>query len=185
MESDTRFPPRLLTVEQYAQLPEEQTMLTELIEGEIVRISNGEFWHETVKSNAAEILIMYTFQNPIGRVFCGSMYKLGPQSGPIPDVSLLLQKRLARQDRAGFLEGAPDLAFEVVCSESAALLEHKINLFLENGCQVFWVAYPQERTLLVRRPFGDSKYLREGEYLEEPNLLPGFRVLVDRFFDGI
>jgi hypothetical protein len=44
----------LLTVEQYAQLPEEQTMLTELVEGEVVRMGHAGFPHEAVKANAAD-----------------------------------------------------------------------------------------------------------------------------------
>ena len=81
------------------------------------------------------ILIAYVLQNPIGKVFSESMFKLGPREGRIPDVLLLLNERLAAQDRAGFLTGAPELAFEVVSSESAAFLERKISLFLVNGCR--------------------------------------------------
>jgi hypothetical protein len=50
--------------------------------------------------------------------------------------------------------------------------------------QPFWVAYPPERTLWIHRK-DKHLQLREGQYVEEPDLLPGFRVLVDRFFDGI
>lgn len=175
----------LLTVEQYAQLPEEETMRTELVEGEIVRMGDAKFLHEVIKANATKILIGYVLQNPIGKVFSESMFKLGPREGRIPDVSLLSNERLAAQDRDGFLTGASDLAFEVVSSESAAFLERKINLFLANGCRTFWVVYPSERSITIRRATGEPQYLREGQYLEEPGLLPGFRVLVDRFFDGI
>jgi Uma2 family endonuclease len=175
----------LLTVEEYAQLPEEETMRTELVEGEIVRMGDAKLIHELVKSNAAELLIEYILQNRIGRVFSESMFKLGPREGRIPDVTLLLKDRLAQQNRDGFLEGAPDLALEVVSSESAAFLERKVNLFLARGCRSFWVAYPAERTFWIHRAAGVHIQLREGQYVEEPDLLPGFRALVDRFFDGI
>src|SRR5215813_7926818 len=175
----------LLTVEQYAQLPEEETMRTELIEGEIVPMGDAKLLHELVKTNCAEILMEYVFRNPIAKVFFESIYKLGPRTGRIPDVSLLLKSRLAHLDKSGFLEGGPDLAFEVVSSESAAFLERKINQLLSNGCRVFWVAYPEERTILVRRAQGSPQYLKEGDYLEEPELLPGFRVPVSRLFEGI
>src|SRR5215472_11661026 len=134
----------LLTVEEYAQLPEEETMRTELVEGEIVRMGDARFIHERIKANANKLLIAYILQNPVGEVFSESMYKLGMREGRIPDVSLLLTERLASQDRAGFLQGAPDLAVEIVSSESALFLERKINLFLANGCRAFWVAYPSE-----------------------------------------
>jgi len=175
----------LLTVEQYAELPEEETLRTELVEGEIVRTGDAKFRHERVKVNASEILIRYIFANSIGKVFSESMYKLGSREGRIPDVSLLSNERLAAQPPDGFLTGAPELVFEVVSSETAEFLERKINLYLAMGSRVVWIAYPMERALRVCRAVGRPEYLREGQYLEEPELLPGFRVLVDRFFDGI
>jgi Uma2 family endonuclease len=174
----------LLTVEEYAQLPEEETMRTELVEGEIVRMSDAKLIHELVKSNGIEILADYIRLNPAWKLFSESMYKLGTREGRIPDVSLLARDRLARLDKAGFLEGAPDLAFEVVSSESAEFLERKIDLYLATGSRVVWVAYPLQRTMWSHR-VEKSRHLHEGQYVEEPDLLPGFRVLVDRFFDGI
>ena len=173
----------LLTVEQYAQLPEEETMRTELVEGEIVPMGDAKKVHELVKSNANQLLVQYTLQNPIGRVLSESMYKLGKREGRIPDVSFLLHETLARQN-GEFLEGAPDLAFEVVSSESAAFMERKVNLFLAKGCRAVWIAYPLERTFWTHRATSHIQ-LREGQLVEEPDLLPGFRVLVERFFDGI
>jgi Uma2 family endonuclease len=173
----------LLTVEQYAQLPEEETMRTELVEGEIVPMGDAKKVHELVKSNAIELLMQYIFQNRIGRLFSESMYKLGKREGRIPDVSFLLHETLGRQN-GEFLEGAPDLAFEVVSSESAAFMERKVNLFLAKGCRAVWIAYPIERTFWIHRAAG-SIHLREGQFVEEPDLLPGFRVAVERFFDGI
>jgi Uma2 family endonuclease len=175
----------LLTVEEYAQLPEEETQRTELVEGGIVPIGDARFMHELVKANANKLLIAYILQNPIGAVLIESMYKLGPREGRIADVTFLSKERLALQDRSGFLEGAPDLAFEVVSSESAIFLERKVNLFLAKGCRAFWVAYPPERTLWIHRASGEHLHLREGQYVEEPDLLPGFRTLVDRLFEGI
>jgi Uma2 family endonuclease len=175
----------LLTVEQFAQLPQEESMRCELVQGEIVRMGNSGFLHERIKSNANQLLTEYVLQNPIGRVFSETMYKLGPRDSPIPDVSFLLNERIPPKATNAVPEGAPDLAFEVVSSESAAFLERRINLYLATGCRVVCIAYPLERTLWTYHANGEYRRLREGQYLEAPDLLPGFRVLVDRFFDGI
>lgn len=175
----------LLTVEQFAQLPQEETQRYELVQGEIVRMGNAGFLHERVKSNANRILMRYILGNPIGDVFSETMYKLGERDSRIPDVSLLLTERIPRKATSEVLKGAPDLAFEVVSSEPAEFMERKINLYLATGCKVVWVAYPLERTLWVHRSSGESRRMREGQSLEEPNLLPGFSVLVDEFFQGI
>jgi Uma2 family endonuclease len=175
----------LLTVEQFAQLPEEETLRCELVQGEIVRMGNAGYLHERVKSNANAILFRYIFENPVGTVFSETMYKLGERDGRIPDVSLLLKHRLPPKDVNKALQGAPELAFEVVSSESAASMERKINLYLATGSRTVWIAYPLDRTLWVHRSTGEHLQLREGQYLEEPDLLPGFRVPVAQFFDGI
>jgi Uma2 family endonuclease len=174
----------LLTVEQFAQLPEEEVLRCELVQGEIVRVSNSVLRHERVKGNANKILIRYILENPIGEVFSETMFKLGVGEARIPDVSLMLNGR-PQEDLSKPPDGAPELAFEVVSSETAAFMERKINLYLGTGCRAVWVAYPLERTLWAHRPNGESRHLREGQYLEEPDLLPGFRVLVDEFFRGI
>ncbi len=84
-----------------------------------------------------------------------------------------------------FSDDAPELAFEAISSESAAFLVRKINVYLAAGFRAIWIAYPPERTLVTMHPNGKGHHLHEGQYVEEPDLLPGFRVLVDRFFDGI
>jgi len=175
----------LLTVEQYSQLPEQETLRTELVEGEIVRMGNAGFLHERIKMNCLKLLMRYVFENPIGEVFSETMFKLGARDSRIPDVSFLLNHRVPAKAPAGPLTGSPDLAFEVVSSESAEFMERKINLYLATGSSVVWVAYPLEPTLWIHRASGEHLQLRKGQYVEEPGLLPGFRALVDRFFDGI
>jgi Uma2 family endonuclease len=59
----------LLTVEQFAQLPEEESMRCELIQGEIVCMGGAGFLHERVKANAIKVLMQYLFENPIGMLF--------------------------------------------------------------------------------------------------------------------
>jgi len=177
--------PALLTVEQFAQLPEEESLRCELAEGEIVCMGDAGFLHERAKANAIKVLSRYLFENPIGMVFSETMYKLGEREGRIPDVSFLLNERIPAKAANKPPEGAPDLAFEVVSSETAAFMERKINLYLATGCRLVCVAYPLERTLWTYHANGEYRRLREGQYLEVPDLLPGFRALVDRFFDGI
>src|SRR6266478_5098138 len=123
----------LLTVEQFAQLPEEETQRTELVQGEIVRMGNAALLHEIVKSNAIGILFRYVMENSIYKLFSESMHRVGVGDGLIPDVSLLLKERLRLADRTKTIERAPELAVEVVSSETAAFMERKINLFLATG----------------------------------------------------
>jgi len=174
----------LLTVEQFSELPPDDAQRHELVQGEVVCMGTAGFLHERIKANCVRLLMRYVFDHPIGDVFSGTMYKLAAREGRVPDVSLLLNERIPAKATNRPLEGAPDLAFEVVSSESAAFMERKINLCLSTGGRAVWVAYPEERTLWIHRS-NQRLHLHEGDYLEEPDLLPGFRVLVGRFFDGI
>jgi Uma2 family endonuclease len=174
-----------LTVEQFLQLPEEQTFRCELVEGEIIPMSQAGRGHELVKSNFIDHLGAYNRQHRIGRVFSETMYKLRPSEARTPDVSFLLAHRLAPGDMDKPFEGSPDLAVEVVSSETADFLDRKITLYLETGSKAVWVAYPKRRTLWTYHADGISRLLKEDQHLEEPELLPGFRVLVADFFDGI
>jgi Uma2 family endonuclease len=174
-----------LTVEQFLELPEEQTWRCELVEGEIVPMSNAGSGHELVKSNFIDHLGAYNRQHRIGKVFSETMYKIRSSEGRTPDVSFLLAPRLTPRDLDTLFEGSPDLAVEVVSSETAAFLERKITLYLETGSKAVWVAYPKHRTVWTYHADGISRLLKENQHLEEPELLPGFRVLVSDFFEGI
>jgi Uma2 family endonuclease len=173
-----------LTVEQFLQLPEEQTLRCELVEGEIIGMSHAGSGHELVKSNIIDYLCAYNRQHRIGRVFSETMYKIRSSEARTPDVSFLLASRLPPRDLDKPFEGSPDLAIEVVSSETAEFLERKITRYLETGSRAVWVAYPKHRTLWVHHADG-SRVLKEDQHLEEADLLPGFRVLVADLFEGI
>ena len=173
-----------LTVEQFLQLPEEQTFRCELVEGEIVPMGNANRQHEWVKANVNRHLVVYSVQHCIGQVLSETMYRIKASEGRQPDVSFQLARTLTG-DPDKLFDGSPDLAVEVVSSETADFLERKIALYLETGSRAVWVAYPKRRTLWTYHADGISRLLKEDQYLEEPDLLPGFRVLVSNFFEGI
>ena len=112
------------------------------------------------------------------------MFVLQPHEAYIPGVSLVLSDRLRGRNPDKPFEGAPDLAIEVVSSETAAQLERKIRGYLRAGCKAVWVAYPEQRTVHVHSPDGSSRLLEESDTLELTTLLPGFQEPVSRFFEG-
>ena len=174
-----------LTVDQFAQLPEKDTQRCELVHGEVVPMGTAFAIHEVVKACFIEELVAYNLQKRIGKVFSETTFALKPSEARMPDVSLLLSSRLPVPVPNALLRGAPDLAVEVVSSETAAELEGKVALYLETGSRAVWVAYPQHHTIWRHAADGTAQHLKEGDFLEEPDLLPGFRVPVGRFFEGI
>ena len=173
-----------LTVEAFLELPEAEGQKIELIEGEVVAMARGGGVHEIVKSNFIQILSVWRVSNPISRVFSETAFQLDEHNTPIPDVSLLRQERLGPAGR-GLLRGAPDVAIEVVSSETAAELERKVNLYLAHGSKLVLAAFPQERAVRVYVPGGVSRRLAAGDILEVLDVLPGFSSPVAAFFEGV
>ncbi len=79
--------------------------------------------------------------------------------------------------------GAPDLAVEIVSpSDSAGELEMKVSDYLRNGSSSVWVVYPDSKRVQVFRPDGSGRWYSEDSAIEEPQLLPGFSLLLHEIF---
>lgn len=173
----------VLTVKEFlAQVPEDQRC--ELIDGEIVPISNAKYGHERVKVNAIEFFVAYLLQNPIGKAHAETMFRLTETDALEPDLSILKNDQIPSPAPDDVLQVAPALVFEVVSSESATELERRIELFLASGTRVFLVAFAASRAIRVFEPSGQSHLVR-GDQKLEIECLPGFSVAASRFFEGV
>lgn len=173
-----------LTVEAFLELPEPEGQRIELIQGEVITMGRGGYPHELVKSNIFRLLTLWQAQNPIGVAFSETMFRLDAYTSPIPDVSFVVKSRLTPGTK-GHIAGAPDLAVEVVSSETATQLERKVNLYLAHGSHAVWVAYPEHRIVRVYDSTGLSRRLGPDDKLEAPELLPGFNTPVSAVFEGL
>ena len=173
-----------LTVEDFLKLPEPEGQRIELIEGEVVAMGYGRYAHEMVKANLIQILVEWSLRHPIGRVFSETMFRLDAHNSPIPDVSFVLAGRLT-PGTEGLIEGAPELAIEVVSSESAAHLEKKIELYLAHGGKAVWTVYPRQGVVWVFDAKGFARKLEGDQAIEDAALLPGFSAPVSAIFDGV
>jgi Uma2 family endonuclease len=174
-----------LTVEEFLQLPDKPGVKRELVEGVVVERPGAAAGHEIVKSNIAEYLVGHNLAARVGKVFSETMFLLGGAGAYIPDVAFLLPGGLAKQDRARQFQCAPDLAVEVVSSESASDLETKVRAYLRGGSHAVWVVYPEHRGVRTFHADGIARWLEGDQVLEEPSLLPGFAVKVSQLFEGI
>jgi Uma2 family endonuclease len=174
----------LLSVEEFLRLPEKPGFKQELIEGVLVEMPGALVGHEIVKSNFLECLTAWRLENPSGKVLSETLFVM-ETAACIPDVAFVLTESLARQDRSMQYRGAPELAIEVVSSETAADLEKKVRAYLRGGSRAVWVAYSAQRGVRAFHPDGSSRWLEGDQVLEEPNLLPGFGVPAARLFDGM
>ena len=169
-----------ITVEQFLALPEEDGVRRELIDGEVITMAWAGQPHEIVKSIFLRKLGYYLELNPLAWVLGEATYRLGPHDAPVPDVSVVLKGRL-QPGHSGLIPICPDIAVEVVSSEPAKSLRAKVQLYLQHGAKVVWVAYPELRMIQVYTAAGVQELTGE-EPLEAPDVLPGFRVPASAFF---
>jgi Uma2 family endonuclease len=174
----------MVTVQEFVQMAEPDGQRMELIGGEVVTMSYGGYPHETAKSNLIEILAVWLVSNRTGKLYTETMFRLDDHNSPIPDVSVVSLARI-KPGTKGHLQGAPEIAIEVVSSETADALERKIDLYLAHGSKSVWVVFPQHRVVRLFDASGQSRKFQQDQTLEDPIALPGFSTPVSAIFEGI
>lgn len=158
----------------------------ELVRGELIMMSPGRGRHAAVGMRIGRALLNFVQANGLGEVFdssAGYVVSRDPDTVREPDVSFLGAERLKTQNLDAFLEGAPDLAVEVLSPGNSALEMHgKLVDYFDAGCRVVWIIDPTDRTVTVHRPDGQEILLTEDNTLTEEELLPGFVLAVREIF---
>jgi Uma2 family endonuclease len=160
----------------------------ELINGKLKEHSKGA-QSSLVAANVTCLLGQYIWSRELGKFFgsnCGYQAFPGkPKQVRFSDGSFIARGRLP-DNRApkGHVRIAPDLALEVVSpNDTAEDVEARRIDFLSAGTKVFWVLYPESRTVHVFRHDGSSKVLTETDELHGDDALPGFQCKVAELFE--
>jgi len=177
----------LLTIAEFDRLPQQEGFRYELDEGELVTMTFPNVRHNRIAKKALLLLEEYIRSHPVGEVMLadtGYLLSRDPDTLRGPDVSFVRRERAAEIDPDRDIGGAPDLAVEVVSpNDHAQDLNKKVKQYLKAGCQVVWVVYPLTREVGVFEAGGGVRRLTEDDFLEAPNLLPGFRQPVRLLFE--
>jgi Uma2 family endonuclease len=176
----------LLTLADFQSLPWPDGVRYELDEGELVSMSFPTPYHNIVASEIYTVLWSFVKENRLGRVFPSDTgYILSHEKVTVrgPDVSFVTADRYRSIDLTRDIEGAPDLAVEVVSpSETAADLHKKIRQYLAAGCQVVWIVYADSREIEVHDRNANIRLFSENDMVTVSDLLPGFAVKIREFF---
>ena len=176
---------KLITAEEFLLLEEDDRRL-ELVDGVLQEKAVPGELHGEVAANFIIELGGYRIASGVrGRLVAevGYILRRNPDTVRLPDVAWISGERAARPPLPGFPEGAPDLAVEVKSpTDTYAEMERKGQRWLEFGCRLVWVAYPERRTIAVHRPGLPPVTLGEDDTLDGGELLPGFSVPVRRIF---
>lgn len=121
--------------------------------------------------------------DPTGEVFVEMLFRLKPGSKRArrPDVAfvpyVLWPDRDVPEDEAW--EVVPPLAVEIVSrTNTAETVLAKIQEYFESGVQLVWVCYSKQRVVHVYKDAKTIQVLSVSDFLECPEVLPGFKISV-------
>ena len=102
----------------------------------------------------------------------------------IPDVAVLLRRRSTDNEPGGWVRGAPDIAVEVLSpSNTPRQMRERMDDYFGAGALRVWIVDPTARTVVIHRPDETSMLFKDGDCLEDPEILPGFALDVAELFE--
>ncbi len=174
----------LLSFDEFMALPDDGNR-HELNQGELVVMPPPSTLHDLCAAKIMLPLSVWVAERKLGMVLANAGYVLFRQPERTvrqPDVSFVSRERLAASREAVLIEGAPELAIEVVSpSDSAEDLNVKVRQYLEAGGKEVWVFYPKTRSVQVSKADGRTVTLSESDTLTT-DLFPGWSARVAGFF---
>jgi len=87
----------------------------------------------------------------------------------------------------GFLEGAPDLAVEILSpSNTVEEIHNKLVEYFDNGSRLVWVIHPKEQYVLVYRSAQEpDRLLKFTDSLDGEDIVPDFTLAVAELFQKL
>lgn len=185
----TAEPGELLTVEQYATLPDEPGWKTELEEGKVIRMPLASFEHGRIVYRLVAYVGGYAMAHDLGEGTTEQsgydFAKVGKVRVRAPDFAFLSHERLALARGVQYPRIAPDLAVEVVSpsQNTQEEMRRRAQMWLEFGARLVWVIWPDEQCVDVWTPDGETpERLRTGASLDGQEVLPGFTLPIAKLF---
>lgn len=172
-----------LTAEEFAHL--NMPGRRELVRGEVIEMSFPKPRHALVESRIMFRLMQFAEAERTGYVLStGYVVERGPDTVRGPDVAFVDARRLAAPgDLDRFVEGAPDLAVEILSpTNRAGEIARKVSEYLAAGARLVWVVDTNRRTVTVHAPGTNPSQLAVGDVLGGTDVLPGFSMPVADIF---
>jgi Uma2 family endonuclease len=177
------------TIADVEALPDDESRRYEIIDGELY-VSRAPHWqHQSTCVRITTPLEIWNSETGLGEVLFAPGVIFSQWDAVIPDVVWISRARLAAiADSAGHLQGAPELAVEVLspgAENTGRDRDAKLKLYSSRGVQEYWIVDWRAQTVAVyRRQRAQLRLvftLNPGDTLSSP-LLPGFALPVARLF---
>jgi Uma2 family endonuclease len=174
--------------EERPEILSEPDGLYEVIDGRFVEKPMGayECWLLAVISNS---LSRYVEDNSLGRAVPEMIFDLRPtvERERRPDVAFVSFERWARNRRVPHTRSwavVPDLAIEIVSpTNTADEVAEKLEEYFQVGVRNVWVVYPRQFKVYAYTSPTDVRVLALGDELDGGDVLPGFRLPLQKIFE--
>ena len=145
----------------------------ELVRGKLVMMMPPGGRHGKLANLIAHRLTGFVADRHAGTILAEAGFVLSrdPDTVRAPDAAFL---RAGREVGDGFIDGAPDLAVEVVSpGDRPGYVREKVAEWLEAGAEVVWVVDPRARTVTVHEGTQGLRVFEETDTLDGGRALPG------------
>lgn len=163
--------------------------LYEVVDGRIVELPPMGAYESDIANLLAELLNEHAHKGRLGRAFVELLFRIDVARDlkRRPDLAFVLATRWPYRKRVPSGECwdmIPNLAVEVVSKSNAAdEILAKLGDYFQTGTELVWVVYPSVRQVYVYTSVADVRILIEPADLDGGNVLPGFRVSLNRLFE--
>jgi len=176
----------LMTAEELMHLPRGYYR-AELINGELIKMPLPGLPHGRIAARLTAPLVNFVWDNNLGEVFTndtGFQLTSNPDTVLGADISFISKERLEeRGEIQGYWQGPPDLAVEVLSpGNRPGKVNKKISRWFSFGTKQVWIIDPKHSTVTVYRSPFDTITFSGSENLEADDILPGFRISLNRIF---
>ncbi|SRR5579871_38977 len=187
-------PGRLLTLEEYANLPDEPGWRTELTDGRVIRMPTvKDPAHGWIVDNLTRRLSPYVSDHRLGRItYSQEGYDISApdapsQTGWAPDLAVVSRDHLPllrdARARKEYPRLWPDLVVEVVSpSQSRPDVLEKAQRWLAAGTRLLWAIWPESQTVEVWQADEPMHALTVRGQLDGLEVVPGFSMPVADLF---
>jgi Uma2 family endonuclease len=158
----------------------------ELIEGMLVPMSPAGRKHGRIGIRIGWRLAEFVDERELGEVYgleTGFVLARNPDTVRCPDVAFVAAERILPEDDDGFVEGAPDLAVEIISpSNTVREMLDKVVAYMDAGARQVWLVEPNRKIVTIYAADGTARLLREGDTIDGADVLPGFSLPVAEAF---
>lgn len=156
---------------------------SELLRGELSMMLPAGGRHGQIAMRMGRAIADFVDEQELGEVFAaetGFVLARDPDTVRAPDVAFL---RSEREVGEGFIEGAPNLAVEVLSpGDRPGYVREKVAEWLEAGAEAVWVVDPQELTVTIHATGRDPRVIGGEAVLLDDAVLPGFEMSLAELF---